>query len=174
MRDLNRLERAVVVLVLYVWQLIEAIREAAYVPAGVDDVEWQDALHSMAAPVKKKRLAEEAMLAHALPALAVPVVTGDGVVTIAMPMTEEHHLRNHRTFEQPKVKRPRVRAKAKRALLAVSGAPEVLALENLVRGQLDVVVMEAMRALGLTAQEARRILNVPQMERTLDQVMGLA
>jgi hypothetical protein len=86
-------------------------------------------------------------------------VTQQGVVVDTMP-TPAPHKRNHRTFPERhpvRAKRPRLSAKVKRALVEPVGAPEILAAERRMRAQLDSVVANAMRALGLSDEEAQAI-----------------
>lgn len=91
----------------------------------------------------------------------VPVVTATGTVVDTIP-TPVEHIRKHRVYDHaPEQRRPRkVATKAKQALLSPVGAPEVRAAEERVRRQLDRVVAEAMRALGLSADEAQDILGL--------------
>jgi hypothetical protein len=230
---MSRLEVAITLLALYVWQWLDALQDFAAtvnenrrgLRRGAADVNWQHTLSVLAAPIRERRLIEESgdnvvpvckeetlavwqdpkgsdtitmlpeMYVEAVnaqpmppvPSLAVtgvadiaplvPVVRETGVTTETMPRPAPHK-RNHRAFTphpvpvQPKARR--VAQSAKRALLAPVGAPEVLAVESRVRSQLQKVAEEAMRALGLTAEEAKEILGLNTFERTLDQVMGLA
>jgi hypothetical protein len=173
MRDVNRLQRALILLALYVWLWIDSLADfystvwenRRGLTKGAADEGWQHTLHDLAEPIREHRLLLEALEnsgEHAVlppaPVLAVPVVMSDGTttVTVAAPAPRK---RNHR---------------AVKATLMKSGAPEVLAVERRVRKQLDTVVREAMLALGLSAEEVRAVLGVKQFERTLDNVMGLA
>jgi hypothetical protein len=191
MRDVNRLERAIVLLALYTWQLVDAVRD--YVATvrenerglrrGAADEDWQHTLQALAAPIRRQRLAtceqtlvewrpdsdtllmvEAAMPALPEPSLAVdelPVVLGTGEVT-------QSHIRNHRVAHPVAAKSPRrVSQAAKRKALTVTA---VRTAERRMRKQLDAVVLEAMKALGLTLEEARAIMGAHHYESVLDRV----
>lgn len=194
MRDVNRLERAIILLALYVWQWLEALQDYAQVVSenkrglgrGAADRDWQRTLHQLAEPVKVARLKREretgeqplvvlaewepqggntiVMAPPARPLLAVVTETGLVVDTIPTPV---EHIRKHRVFDAPKPKRARATAATKRKALAVS---EVRAAESRVRKQLDTVVMEAMRGLGLTLAEARAIMGAHHYESVFDRM----
>lgn len=207
MRDVNRLERAIILLALYVWQWLEALQDYAQtieenrrgLRRGAADLDWQHTLRIMAAPVRKRRLIEESG-EHPLPkyeetlvewrdqgetmVMAAPltvafdgaqmepwpmvVVTNTGTVVETIPMPVEN-LRKHRAFEPVKATRPRrVRTEAKRAALA--GLSEVRQVEQRVRTQLEIVVQEAMRAAGLSLEEARTIIGAHHYECVLDRM----
>jgi hypothetical protein len=175
MRDVNRLQRALILLALFVWQMVEAMREIAYVPAGVDDPDWQHVLHDLAEPIREHRLLVQAvedsgehLALPPAPVLAVPVVMSDGTTTITIAMPVEAPV-----VTVPRPPRKRNHRTVKAALLS-SGAPEVLAVERRVRHELNAVIRDAMLALGLSPEEVRAVLRVKQFERTLDNVMGLA
>lgn len=67
MRDVNRLERAIALLALYVWRWLEAMQDFANtvrenergLRRGAADEDWQHTLRVMAAPIRKRRLIEE-------------------------------------------------------------------------------------------------------------------
>lgn len=190
MRDVNRLERAIILLALYVWQWLEALQDYAQVVSenkrgltrGAADRDWQRTLHQLAEPVKVARLKRETgeqplvvlatweeqggntivMAPPARPLLAVVTETGLVVDTIPTPA---EHIRKHRSYDVPK--RARASAATKRKALAVS---EVRAAERRVRKQLDTVVMEAMRGLGLTLAEARAIMGAHHYESVFDRM----
>lgn len=194
MRDVNRLERAIILLALYVWQWLEAMQDYAQVVSenkrglgrGAADRDWQRTLHQLAEPVKAARLKRETgeqplvvlatweeqggntivMAPPARPLLAVVTETGLVVDTIPTPA---EHIRKHRSYDVPK--RARASAATKRKALAVS---EVRAAERRVRKQLDTVVMEAMRGLGLTLAEARAIMGAHHYESVFDRMGALA
>lgn len=91
------------------------------------------------------------------PALAVPVITGTGVVT----QTLAHPVRAGRT---------KVQRAAKHRALESTVVAEVRQAERAVRLQLDAVVRQAMLALGLSLDEARRIMGAHHYESVLDRV----
>jgi hypothetical protein len=168
------LQRALILLALYVWLWIDTLSDfystvwenRRGLLRGAADEDWQHTLHDLAEPIREHRLLLEALEnsgEHAAlppaPVLAVPVVMADGTTMVTVAATPTPRKRNHR---------------AVKATLMKSGAPEVLAVERRVRKQLDTVVREAMLALGLSAEEVRAVLGVKQFERTLDNVMGLA
>lgn len=196
MRDVTRLERAIILLALYVWQWLDALQDYAQVVnenrrglrRGAASEDWQNILHTMAAPVRERRLLEESgegalpkyeeqtqtlvewrdqgeTMVMAAP-LAVVVVTEAGTVVETIP-TPIEHLRKHRVFEAKARPRP-VRAEVKR--LALARVAEVRAVEQRVRTQLDIVVQEAMRAAGLSLDEARAIIGAHHYECVFDRL----
>jgi hypothetical protein len=188
MRDVNRLERAIIVLALYTWQLVDAVRDYAAtvrenergLRRGAADEDWQHTLRVMAAPIRKARLAtgeqtlvewrpdsdtlvmvEAAMPAPSLAVGEIPVVLANGEAT-------QTHIRNHRVAHPVAAKSPRrVTQAVKRRAIAVTA---VRTAERRMRKQLDAVVMEAMQALGLSIEEARAIMGAHHYESVLDRV----
>lgn len=178
MRDMTRLEQALVLLALYVWQWADALgelyvqlKESHYTPRGVDDPEWRRTLTAMAAPVRKLRLSTETGelprmgLYRALGASeqpqstaqhlrTLPVVTGTGVVLETRPG------------------RPRLHRITKARVLSATLEQKVRDCEARVVAQLDNVVAETMRALGLTADEAAAILGAHHKPSLVAQVLA--
>jgi hypothetical protein len=177
MRDVNFLQRCVIYVALWLYQLAEDIRESRFVPEGADDPYWQRTMEIMAAPIRQRRLIEESgehpvvvtgevVGIPPLPALAAPVVTHTGSVTAVVPMPSLAELEGN-TVHLPRMDRPNIRNHRKPDRMKVS-IPEA----TVVASNLDKVVDDVLAALGLTPKEAEDILQQHRQESVVVRVLA--